>query len=608
MKKKIIGFIMTVFLTIAMVIGGAGITPNYVMAKSTAFSGGTGTKNNPYQIRSVKELKLVENDLAACYILKKDIDLKGAQWKSIGSVSMEDMTKGNTSKSFSGVFDGNGHTISNFSCKEEKQEVAVGFFEYNTGTIKNVTFKNVTSKAGKNTMAVGAVIGVNAGKATRVSLKGKNKISGTNCVGGIAGGGMNATITKCRVTGTTIQVTGSNDFLDGVIIQNDIAECGGLIIGGGFKGSVKDCYASGTVIANGKEAVGLGGIGGCLQCMKEIKGNKANVTIRTKNAHAVGGLCGYAGQGDDGTGKVQKPCKITDCTVKVNIVTKNATHVGGLVGTGLYYYGMEDRFTISNCTVKGSITGAVTPGTVAGRATGSEIISCKTTVKIDGKKSYKKIGKTSQLYQSADQYEAGSPKAASYLLKNIKGSYTPLFSTLCLKKYNQEWIDDSALLVGKNNAMAAAKILKSSVSGKLYGQQAVEAYSKENATSAFHCGFLQGVAKFKFSGNRISGKDKNGKLIFSHTYKYIGYDKATGFYKFKTKDSNAGEFKYFVLAADTPDSTYHIEFRYGSNLEQLTKFTEGSYAYWMAAGISEDANPQMIRNSIRLFCVENLKK
>ena len=51
----------------------------------------------------------------------------------------------------------------------------------------------------------------------------------------------------------------------------------------------------------------------------------------------------------------------------------------------------------------GSIDGAVTPGTVAGRAEGSKIESCTADVTIDGQKSSEQIGKTDVMYESADQ-------------------------------------------------------------------------------------------------------------------------------------------------------------------------------------------------------------
>ena len=67
------------------------------------------------------------------------------------------------------------------------------------------------------------------------------------------------------------------------------------------------------------------------------------------------------------------PGVIDNCAVIVKMNVPGATHVGGLIGTGLYYYGEETAFKISNCTVNDEIIGAVTPGAVAGRAENSVI-------------------------------------------------------------------------------------------------------------------------------------------------------------------------------------------------------------------------------------------
>ena len=79
------------------------------------------------------------------------------------------------------------------------------------------------------------------------------------------------------------------------------------------------------------------------------------------------------------------------------------THVGGLVGTGLYYYGEETVFKITSCTVKGEITGAVTPGAVAGRAENSMIESCDTDITLDGTALTDQVGRTETMYKSSDQ-------------------------------------------------------------------------------------------------------------------------------------------------------------------------------------------------------------
>ena len=86
-----------------------------------------------------------------------------------------------------------------------------------------------------------------------------------------------------------------------------------------------------------------------------------------------------------------------------------ATHVGGLVGTGLYYYGEETAFKVSNCTVKAEIIGAVTPGAVAGRAVNSIIESCDAQVTLDGESLINEIGETTTMYEGGDQFEEETP-------------------------------------------------------------------------------------------------------------------------------------------------------------------------------------------------------
>ena len=65
------------------------------------------------------------------------------------------------------------------------------------------------------------------------------------------------------------------------------------------------------------------------------------------------------------------------------------------------------------------------------------------------------------------------------------------------------------------------------------------------------------------------------------------------------------QFTYICLSPDTPATTWHIEFRYGDDLETLGQMYEGKYAFWQAAGMLEDADEEMIDNCIELFCTEN---
>ena len=550
MKMKLLKKVAAVALAAVVATGSVAVLPvnTYTAEASSSidklFAGGKGTKSNPYQIKTAKQFANIGKNattLKKNYILVNNINFKNATLKNIGSVSGEDMMSGDMSGAFSGTFNGNGYTISNVKVKQESGEVGVGIFEFTTGTVKNVTFKNITSKGTTSSMVAGDVIGcAYGGTVSNITLKGKNTVCGVNCIGGIVGGLWGATVKNCKVTGTTVTVNGDNDFSSGVIVQCDMAECGGLVVGGGFTGLVTGCSAKGVVKATGNEPVGLGGVAGCLQCMDEISDNTANVTIYAKNGHAIGGLCGYAGVGDDGDGVIQDAATVKNCNVTVKITAEGATHVGGLIGTGLYYYGMEDRFNVVNCSVTGSIDGADAPGTVAGRAEGSTITSCETNVTVDGSLSDTQIGTTSQLYQSADQYEEGTSEAAAVLLRNLEGSYQGLFETICKDEYFDIWKKYAATVVGDANAESTAKMLQASVTGTKYGAEAVSYFAAHPDELAFDCYLQQGVATIKVEGSTISGYNANGTQIFSHEYSFYEYSEKTGMglYSFRTDDAD----------------------------------------------------------------------
>ena len=345
-------------------------------------------------------------------VLTADIDCSGAEWQPIGTMDLEDM--GNYACMFQGVFDGQWHNISNVSFSSDYPVCGVGVIGMNLGEVKNLTVENVQiSCTDTYSMAVGGVVGYNMGYIHDCTLTGENEIAGVNAIGGIAGGSTGS-VWNCTVDGTTICVLGDNDFSDGRIIQCDVAECGGLIIGGSFGGTMDNCKAEGKIVAKGNEPVGLGGIGGCLEMMDSVTNCTADVEIVSENGgHAIGGLCGYSGThsvGDialatEGIVSSEYPGIIDNCHVTVKMNVPGATHVGGLIGTGLYYYGEETAFKISNCSVKAEIIGAVTPGAVAGRAENSEIESCEADVTLDGEALTEEVGTTVTMYESGDQFE-----------------------------------------------------------------------------------------------------------------------------------------------------------------------------------------------------------
>jgi len=177
-------------------------------------------------------------------------------------------------------------------------------------------------------------------------------------------------------------------------------------------------------------------------------------------------------------------------------------------------------------------------------------------------------------------------------------------------EYDQIWLDSIIPVIGEEDAPAFAEMLKTVCNGDLYGQEAIDAYADGSEGMQFDCKFINGVSQITFDGNVISGVDENDEEVFSHEYAYSHeaslMEGMMDGYMYETADEDAGEFKYFFLLPDTPASTYHIEFRYGSDEEAITLYNEGAYAYWLAAGILTDRDEQMINNVITLFCEENM--
>lgn len=196
--------------------------------------------------------------------------------------------------------------------------------------------------------------------------------------------------------------------------------------------------------------------------------------------------------------------------------------------------------------------------------------------------------------------------AADQLLCDLKGTYQELWPVILADEYDQLWLDDSAAIVGEDNAQAAVEKMSSMVTGTVTGEEAVETYKDGNM--AYDCEFLQNIDQFTFDGTTISGVDEEGNDVFSHSYHYVGMEETRGLYIYESDDADSGEFTYFCIAPDTMKTTWHIEFRYGSDLDALEKYDTGEYAYWLAAGISVDYTKADVENCIQLFCKENLSE
>ena len=75
--------------------------------------------------------------------------------------------------------------------------------------------------------------------------------------------------------------------------------------------------------------------------------------------------------------------------------------------------------------------------------------------------------------------------AADQLLCDLKGTYQELWPVILADEYDQLWLDDSAAIVGEDNAQAAVEKMSSMVTGTVTGEEAVETYKDGNM--AYDC-------------------------------------------------------------------------------------------------------------------------
>jgi hypothetical protein len=255
------------------------------------YSGGTGEPNAPYRIATAEDLNDIGNhteDWDACFVLTNDVNLSaftGTQFKIIGP---------NYITPFSGVFDGNGHTISNFTYDSNNAK-RIGLFGFvGLGAeIRNLTMENVTvnDELGE---VIGGLAGVNDGIISNCHVEGV--VSGNNGIGGLVGVNPFGTISYCSAKGS---VSGNDNsggltaWNDGIILysyadcnvsgRNDIA--GGLVGANWSGGTISNCYSTGAVDGNLSVggligSIGLGTISNCYTTAL-VNGNKY-----------VGGLAG----------------------------------------------------------------------------------------------------------------------------------------------------------------------------------------------------------------------------------------------------------------------------------------------------------------------------
>ena len=200
--------------------------------------------------------------------LDKNIDLTGKGWTPIGT---------DYDNSYTGTFDGGGHTITGLTITTKDQFVGLFGYLNRAGTVKNVVMEGIQITSNHMFGNTGGVAGFSWGTIENCSVSGS--VSGTKCVGGVVGAQKAGSITGCSSSAT---VKGTVDV-------------GG--VAGEKWGSMTACYATGNVTLeidspknlSGGGLVGFNGGSSVLACY--ATGNVTSTGSSTGNVH-IGGFLG----------------------------------------------------------------------------------------------------------------------------------------------------------------------------------------------------------------------------------------------------------------------------------------------------------------------------
>ena len=201
--------------------------------------------------------------------LDKNIDLTGKDWTPIGT---------SFDNSYTGTFDGGGHTITGLTITTKDQFVGLFGYLNRAGTVKNVVMEGIQITSNHGSSQAGGVVGFSRGTIENCSVSGS--VSGTVYVGGVVGAQWGGSITGCSSSATvkgTVDVggvagqTNSSATLTACYATGNVTLeidpkkniAGGGLVGMNAGSSLLACYATGNVTSTGS-STGYVHIGGFL--------------------------------------------------------------------------------------------------------------------------------------------------------------------------------------------------------------------------------------------------------------------------------------------------------------------------------------------------------
>ncbi len=206
--------------------------------RDVEFEGGKGTEDDPYLISDIYQLQSIRGDVDAHYELIDDINASKVEDWNVGSGFRP-------IDSFSGTFDGRGHTVNELYIHRTR-EGSIGLFGSleEDGEIRNVGLKDANVSG---STSVGALVGSNEGGTVHESWA-EGRIQATGGLRPAAGG----------LIGNNEGVILNSRFSDGEVNAERV---GGLVGGDHYSGTVENSfYNIDSVRINGRHRISFSGL------------------------------------------------------------------------------------------------------------------------------------------------------------------------------------------------------------------------------------------------------------------------------------------------------------------------------------------------------------
>ena len=257
---------------------------------------GEGTKEDPYQINSAGDLKLLAYNVAneevdgyaGCYFaLSKDISLSDtSSWLPIGYYAD---TEESEPKPFKGTFDGQGYRIYNLKISDTSQDYA-GLF----GSLHGATVKDLVVDGQVNAHSKAAVLAGEINDSTILNCTSQGQVRGIGVIGGITGEAYDSAILECTNTAGVLGGTDSR--------EEEEAFAGG-ICGSAQSSFISDCTSDTTDSYSALYSEGyVGGIAGNIY-ETEVYNAYVEGKVGSTSADYIGGLVGRMQSGQVKNGR-----------------------------------------------------------------------------------------------------------------------------------------------------------------------------------------------------------------------------------------------------------------------------------------------------------------